>query len=345
MNDRWRLRALEPSERLGGALALLAIVTLVTQILRCGAQTTQTETTLFGILQFVFSIGFAWVLARASCKREFQENQKHFAIAAYRRIREIEQGVSRLLVRIARQKASADEEDAQELDAIQEVARGIQATTTSSIADWADIIGDEIATVEKIERIRQEGGPPTDGLIQVALESSRDSAAKVNEMKSSLADSLQKMNSLLETLPASLQPAARKERDEKEDEGRTELLIWDEIHDHGSIVMTGFWSPEAGYKLDQDIRQCDPAQPFVVELEYRDGERGPLVLKDQQGHAVGRITNKYSVSSYDTFAKALFDVIGAGRIPVRLEEVGKQQRRGKRVYFRVRHVPAPEDTR
>jgi hypothetical protein len=42
-----------------------------------------------------------------------------------------------------------------ELDVITEIGIGIRESIRSSISDWADIIGDEIETVEKIQMIEK----------------------------------------------------------------------------------------------------------------------------------------------------------------------------------------------
>ena len=304
------------SERIGGILAVLAVVTLVTHIARCGANITQTEATLFGILQFVFSVCFAWLLSRSSCKREFQESQKGFAIAAYRRIREVESGLGRLLHRIRNRRHECSDDVERELDVIYEIARGMETTTRSSISDWADIIGEEIATLQQVERLKNE----------------------TDAYESQLHDSLEKMDELMSRLPASLRVTERDEIDEDEDEMHAWDICHSELDNHGSITLDGFW--EEGYDLDADIRSCQPDQEFSVALVPRKGEQGPINLFDANGRSVGRITNKYSVSSYDIFARVLCEVVGSHRFPVSLEKIKDFDPKSKRVYFTVRYTPS-----
>ena len=96
---------------------------------------TKTETALFGILEFVFSISFAWILSRISFRAEFEEGQRRFAIAAYRRVREIERTADRLLIRTSQSSSGASLELTHEIDVIRQIAIGIQDAIKSSIAD------------------------------------------------------------------------------------------------------------------------------------------------------------------------------------------------------------------
>ena len=81
-------------------VGLLCAGTLILEIYWSGGKITRTETTLFGVLQFIFAVTFAWFLARSSSEREFQQRQKNFAISAYRRIREISRAAERMLTPI-----------------------------------------------------------------------------------------------------------------------------------------------------------------------------------------------------------------------------------------------------
>jgi hypothetical protein len=111
------------------------------------------ETALFSTLQFVLSIGFAWVLSRASFRREFAEGQKAFATAAYRRTREIEAATNRLITRTSRPRPEGSPDLKNELEVISAVALGIQQAVRFSIADWSDVIGEEIEKLEEIEQL------------------------------------------------------------------------------------------------------------------------------------------------------------------------------------------------
>ncbi len=130
-----RFKGADSSTRLLSLLGIALIATLILEIARSGGMT-KTEVTLFGILQFVFALTFAWILSKVSNKREFEEGQRKFAIAAYRRVREIERMIDRLLMRSST-KGGTDTEISHEVEVIKQIGIGIQDTVRSSISDWA----------------------------------------------------------------------------------------------------------------------------------------------------------------------------------------------------------------
>lgn len=315
-------------EKLGYVLFFLAVVTLVVHLFRITSTMSQTETTLFGILQFVFSIAFAWILSRASCKKEFEENQRNFAIAAYRRILEIEQGILRIRERISIEKSKcANELYYKELELIEEIARRIQSTTRSSISDWSDIIGDEIATIEEMEKIQSQ------------RDDIKRDPVNINEALESIKKSTKEIERLREKLPISLRTTETELEKEKFEKAMVLRLIHNELLDYKSLVLLGFWSPEPEFKFDADIRIYSPQSQFFIERCGIDNGNGPLALRTSDGKLVGRMTNKYLASSYDIFASLLCEVIGSNKFPVILESVETREGPGGRIYFKVRYLP------
>src|SRR5271167_3241246 len=118
------------------------------------ATLTSHDLLLINALQFVSTIWFGWASSQIVSEHSFQERQKRFALSAYRRIKEIEYSVDRIIGRI-RVKSASGSPATTELDTIREMVLGLRATTRSSKADWADIIGEEITTLEKIEDIEE----------------------------------------------------------------------------------------------------------------------------------------------------------------------------------------------
>ena len=58
-------------------LGILIITIISIQIITLNENTTIVETTLFNILQFVFSIAFAWHLSSIVSQNEFRKSQKN----------------------------------------------------------------------------------------------------------------------------------------------------------------------------------------------------------------------------------------------------------------------------
>lgn len=149
---------------------------------------TQVETTLFSILQFLFSLSFSYILTKMSLKKEFEESQQKFAIAAYRRIKEIQRSIERVLERTKPNREMTTEVK-HEMDVIKNMVLGILDSVNSSTSDWADIIGNFIGKIEKIEE----------------LKSKAESQSEANE--TTIADQpnvTEEINKLREELPVSL---------------------------------------------------------------------------------------------------------------------------------------------
>ncbi|AGC76129.1 hypothetical protein LX97_00805 [Nonlabens dokdonensis] len=155
---------------------------------------TDTETALFAFLQFIFSTFLAWILANYSSKKEFEASQKKFAISAYRRINEIERGVDSL---IAVTTTHSKINNTGDLKFIEAIGNNIQNTIQSSIADWADVIGEEIATENEIEKLKRE----QENLLKTFTDKNEESEEKVKE---ELAAHDLKMKKLIDSLPSSL---------------------------------------------------------------------------------------------------------------------------------------------
>jgi hypothetical protein len=81
-------------------LGIAAISVVIAEIALASSPLSQLESALFGVLQFVFSLGFAWYLSKESSQTEFEKRQRKFAISAFRRIKEIEGQTNYLLQRL-----------------------------------------------------------------------------------------------------------------------------------------------------------------------------------------------------------------------------------------------------
>jgi hypothetical protein len=317
-------------------LGILAVVTLCVQIYRCSGQMTQTEVALFGILQFVFSVAFAWILSRVSYRREFEQSQRNFAIAAYRRIREIEHAVERLLSRIRSRREQAQDDVLSELDVIQEVVIGILATSRSSISDWADIIGDEIAVVEELEHLRKLKADELPSPREIVPDV--DGELGTSDLRQRLESWATKMETLIEKLPTSLQVYERQRAEEEDSRSRALAAVSKDIQKNGGrLILEGFWESNAGF--DTDIREFVVGDKFTVTLNFVSSRSTVLVLKDRSARNVGVIVNKYLVSSYDKFALAVFDALKTISFPVILKGISTPQTRSGRVYFHVETMP------
>lgn len=136
-------------------VGVLALAVLILQVLNINDETTELETGLFNILQFILSFGFAWLLTRLVTKREFQENLEQFAISAYRRIRDIDVSLVRMRREIDQMRARYSKDGVHELDVLKVIASDMADTVRSSIGDWADVIGEDLRKQQRLKQLEE----------------------------------------------------------------------------------------------------------------------------------------------------------------------------------------------
>lgn len=308
------------SSRIEGALVVvLAILTAATiglQLLNSTDSPSATETALFSVLQFAFALAFAYLLARWSSRREYQDRQREFAIAAYRRIREIRRVADRLEAR-AMAALGSDTDLHQDLDVMREMAHGLCETARSSAADWADLIGREIETIEQLEsRHASQQEPPTEETPRLIDLTRGDDVTR-----------------LLDSLPPVLRAEARE--DYRQDEHDAALrVLEDAIEERGFLQLRAFWEPDD--KFDAPVTEVRVEDPMVVAIGDAGSRVGALLAYTSDGRSVGVVTNP-GLWRYDTFLHAILDVMHASRFPAELATIEEPD--GDRTYFEVRARP------
>ena len=306
-------------------LILLLIATIATislEIVFSGPQSTKLETSLFSILQFICSLGFSWFLARLSLGDEFQRSQRQFAISAYRRIIEINNAVNRLITRSTTNKDDFD--TTHELDVINEIGIGIRESIRSSISDWADIIGNEIKAVEKIQLIRE----------QQTIEQQMEGFPVGAKSQSQENESNRAIEQLLSTLPSSLKIVADdigRDYSSRREKGRKRLLR--EVKEKGYIEVEGFHeSPD----FETDIYNFKEGDILHVRTGDDKGSRiGVIIAYDDNGSSVGVIVNKLSgiAESYSDAAHILFDYLRRSQSDVQIMSIERGKCKDEQHYF------------
>ena len=307
-----------------------------------GGNNTRTDTTLFGVLQFIFSVAFAWSLARSSSEREFQQRQKNFAISAYRRIREISRAAERMLRRAGRDAGDVSEDLMHELEVMREISTGICDTAKSSVADWADLIGDEISTLERIESLRRQESdePDTSGARHETGIGQGDADAK-HRVEDTTSSNVEK---LIEGLPPALRMEASKT-------GRHDSRYLDKIQrfkdfmqKNGYVELDGFWEPDNFDDSIEKLSERDDAQVSVGDARQR---TTVLLLLDENGNSVGIITNdfdRWGLGAYPDFLRAVTRSVGSSCFPVKVTHIEPQRKDTGRIYFTVRILPTAIDS-
>jgi len=274
---------------LGGTLFLI-----VEQVK--GASTaTKLENALFSILQFILSLGFAWILARIVSFSHFQETQKKFAIGAFRRIKEIERSLGRLQDYID-QFARNDTLNSDKVTVIRVSLLNCQDTVKSSIADWSDIIGDEIEVANEIERLKNIRG-------EIARPDKKDlKSISDKDIENQVDDLNAKIEQLYQNLPAELRISLQDEDMEVQLEDCLRKLI-NEFDKTGYITFEAFWEYD-----DNFMRKIDGMKEgdiLFVAKGFTDQRDSTLLVYDNNNLTMGVILNECVEYEYDLFMRSM----------------------------------------
>lgn len=295
-------------------LAIAAIITITLQISISDTQLTQRETTLFNVLQFIFSVAFAWLLSKNTSKEEFEKQQRSFAVSAFRRIKEIETQTTRLINKIQTSMKGDDDDYYHALDLARELAISIRETTLSSKLDWADIIGDQIETLERIENIQDTSG--------------------IEKSGSDENDSDHNANYDIEQLKKSLVSELKLFADERNQKPLLSMLK-EELEETGKITLTGF--TDSRMILGKEPQQLKVGEVITVKLGDHGHRVGTLGLYDSDGNYVGSLINKYptGLNSYSDFTHSVCKVIGSSEFKAMITSKATPSKKSDRYHFGV----------
>ena len=273
-------------------LATLAVLSL--QVLLSNEATTKTESTLFGVLQFLLSLGFAWVLAKQASQQEFESKQRKFAIAAFRRIKEIEAQTEHLINRLDKAIKGSKENHSHELDIAKTLAISIYDTTSSSKLDWADVIGDQIEVIEKIENIQRKS------IAQVTNSQSKsEETENINELKEELSTELK------------LSLESRKNK-------ATSVQIAEEVRENGHLLLSGF--VDEHWSSARDAEKLKISEILNIKIADVEGRIATLAAYDANGDFVGSFFNNYG-NTYDEFTRAVCVAAGSSCFEGKVTEI------------------------
>jgi hypothetical protein len=285
--------------------AVIATVLVIIEVGWTGALS-QAAINVITALQFACSLWFGAGVTYLFTEKDFQKKQKRFAISAYRRTKEIEANVQRLLRRFDNQGRSR----ANELEIAKEVLLSLKTTIASSKADWADVIGEEINTLEELLHLREDEDVPNPQLRE-------------------------KAETLLKSLPSTLEADAREILRSQERINFGAQLLRDELRALGYVEFEGFWEPE----FEQDIFELEIGEELYVSIDDVDDRVAAFIAHTEDGRSVGVITNKgLGSSSYDEFTRIVMTAFNASSFVATYTEKGMlmEHEDGDRHYFKVR---------
>ncbi len=317
-------------------LAILSISTIALEIIFTNQNTTKIETTLFGILEIVFTVGFSWLLAKHSYRKDFEERQKSFAVAAYRRILEIERAINRLLERVTTKMNVANGELKLELDVIKEITTGLCDTTLSSVSDWSDIIGEEINKIREIETVRRE----EQSLKSQIYETQHLSSNAESEYQEKIKELEMLKRSLIKSLPNNLQVVASSEKVRNDSAGTFFRRLKSIYEEKGSFQVEGFWADGDDKGFVGNLEDIKPGNILTVAISDLQKRESCFIVFDKNKQPVGMLFNQIhtwgsTMDGYDAFTSIIVRTIKSSKFEIEITSV-KDKIEKDRLYFKAK---------
>lgn len=306
-------------------LGVLTICAFILQIVTTGEKTTQLETALFSIIQFTLSIGFGWVLTRTVTKEEYEESTKKFAIGAYRRIADIEKMIVRLQSQVEIMRQDYKQEKYHALDVVKAIVVDINATIQSSISDWTDVIGDELLTLQQIQKLEVEKD-------KIISEPPPTESNPINERLEILEKNI---NILTAKLPARLRYQKQAETFDYKAEA---VKLIDRHNADKGLVLTAFW--DSTFELDPC--EMKVGEKVFASVDSVNTRIAALIVKSINGKKVGVITNGIG-SSYENFVHIMGVCFHESRFSAEIISMQPHQldKKNPRHYFDIKVLDTP----
>jgi hypothetical protein len=279
-------------------LAILSIGSFALQVYWSDEQTTQRETALFSAIQFVLTVGFGWFSTRALSRIEFERSLKRFAIGAYRRITDIEAMIERLRQRVRDEvQSGASAGIPSTTSTVNAVLEDTLQVVRSSTADWADVIGDELLTLETISSLRRQKG-----VLEAEVSTEVENSARM------LRDLDTRIEKLLQSLPADLQIESRRKADDAYH--RRHAAEWmKRLHEQqGGLLLTVIAGGQ--WRCDGDPKALGEHMLLSIVAQ------NSVDVFDSSGVIMGRVLNN-SPLDYDNFRVALCNCYGNPTVDIK----------------------------
>lgn len=283
-------------------LLISCIALIFTQIFTANTAT-KLESTLFNIIQFSLSIAFSWILSKLITEQQFLESQKKFAIGAFRRIMEIERSLNRTQKYITTAKLSKASDLNSKLEAIDISIINAQDTVRSSIADWTDIIGDEIEVTNEVRRLKKTRSYQSE-IDSDLNQPTNDSLEIIRE------EQIEKLQS---SLPAEIRVSLAEEEKDPFEAGVEHLAdIWSS---RKTLELNGFWEKTDSFSASPATLKT--GDTITIARGMTSHRNGVLLTYDKDDNWFGVILNPCVDIhvDYDTFVSAFETFYGRELLP------------------------------
>lgn len=239
-----------------------------------------TELALINVLQIISSLGASWLVSSHFSEVGFLDSQKKFAIGAFRRIKEIERAIQRAQQLLSSDDSGKEDSPSKNLRPVMICMLSAQDAVNSSIADWGDIIGDEIHLTKEISRLQ--------GLRKNSEKFEREYFNSLKASVKSQEEIESKINVLRAELPASLR------YDSSDIDKAAELAIADfnnEIDEFGTLELTAAWEPEDSFGAYEG--NIEIGKTLYIYRGYTEARSNALFVHNEEGVAVAVVFNKF----------------------------------------------------
>jgi len=298
-----------------------AIIIIILQIYNAN-NTTKVETTLYNILQFIFSITFSWLITKLVTFEQFKNTQKQFAFSAFRRIKEIEGVIDRLHNYVISKNTSETN-----IEVIHNSLIDARSIIRNSIADWSDIIGDEIATTNEIERLEKIKIISPEVVNSKYFDKTREVELKLSELRSNL--------------PSQLQQIYRRDPLILTDDQFN--MLYNNYLKNNGLRLDAFWDKDDSFT--GNINYIKKGNPVLIARSLTIHRSNPYIVFDMKEDSLGVITNAISgIGEFEAFTSLLdeyFEVkplpvkIGGKPIKAKIIDVEPFDKKSNRKYFTI----------
>ena len=240
--------------------------------------------TILDAIVFFLALAIGWIIQGILSRADYQRGLKDYALSAYRRVTDISDSVARM-------KSEAHQEILQHPESVPPVLHVIDAladelgnTVRSAIVDWADVIGDDIDTLHRLDQAQR---------MQLRALHNLEPPSDSSTASETLRRLEQEIETLRGNLPTSLRTAIDLEGDMLPREGRLSPLVLRSlratIRDTSSVrLMVRSFSPLTSHVVSAITRGA----PYSLHIDVAAGSEF-LIIKAEDGEELGVVANPF----------------------------------------------------
>jgi len=255
---------------------VLEIVIFWLRIVTPPSELNQLDNVLYSSFEVIFSLYIGYFLQRIDSVRQFQESLKRYGLSAYRRIMDIRKSVDRSIIQIDKMNKDYPKDRVNDIDVLRHILEGTFDTVESSVADWGDIIGEEIRKKERADLLQEKLAKSEE-----RFNLSADDKKTIEELRSEL-------NKINSELPLAL----RGDNINKEIEQQNEIFYAHYLE--SSITrdkyMTLFIKPNLDI-TEENVRKIIGMQPFFFHISYAGMGTMECLVYDKGKNEIGYVVN------------------------------------------------------